>query len=167
MAFSHISHWKLTKKVAIHSEMLLSPTLFKSILTYLWISPSIKPKLTLKVASCFREERGGGELCCGPDWRPVSCVGEELIPWWICNVCCLVEDREGHLQSCFPVWGLVSWLSVCPASFCARRSFFSWQDNWGLRRRTRVPPTQRTLNPQKTKQLLSGLFIWKANVSSC
>lgn len=114
-----------------------------SVLTYLWISPSIRPKLTLRVVWCFRQERGGGRRCCSPDWQPVFWVGLELIAWSIWKVCCLVGDSEGVGQSCVPVWGAVSWLDVLS---CCGRSFFSWQDNWGLRRRTKVPPGQRTLD---------------------
>lgn len=148
--------WQVTKK---SNKLLWNVTSTNtdqvSILTYLWISPSIMPKLTLRVAWCFREERGEGRLCCSPDWGSVSCVGGELAP-----------GGWGDGQFCVPVWGFVSWLDVGPVSFCAR-SFFRRQDNWGLRRRTRVPPIQRTLETQTLIKLIIVLTVFLDRCFSC
>lgn len=127
-----------------------------SVLTYLWMSPSIAPKLTLKVAWCFSEERWGG-LCCGPVEGSVSGVVDDLTARTLCKVCCFEEDREETGLSCIPV--SVSWLDVGPVTFCGR-SFFRRQDNWGLRRRTRVPPIQRTLFKQ-TREFIHIFYFFK------
>lgn len=112
------------------------------LLTYLWISPSITPRLTRRLSWCSSELSGGVGLCCRPGWRLVFWVGGESIPWWPWNVSCLAVSFRA-----FAPWLLVD----IPVSLCGS-SFFRRHDNWGLRRRTRVPSEQRILEINKNKK---------------
>lgn len=138
-----------------HKQIILSPFLQQRshlfLLTYLWISPSITPRLTRRVSWCSREPSGGVGLCCSPGWRLVFWVGGESVPWWTCNVSCLAVSFKAF----------ASWLLVDVPVFLCGSNFFRRLDNWGLRRRTRVPLTHRILKkkPAKTKMNLTHFFF--------
>lgn len=106
------------------------------ILTYLWISPSIAPKLTLNVTWCFREDQRGHGRC----WRSAAGRLSCLHSCW--------SDRElDERQTAATVWGFAFWSNAGSAGSCGScvRSFFRRHDNWGLRRTTRIPPGHRIL----------------------
>lgn len=75
---------------------------------------------------------------------------------WLWPNSWFVKDAATDGQSCISVWGFFSWTEFDLMPSCVW-SFFSRQDNWGLRRRTRVPPTERTL-AQRTERSIQYLY---------
>lgn len=116
------------------------------LLTYLWISPSITPRLTRRVSWWSKEPSGEVGFCCSPGWQLVFWVGGESISWGTWNVSRLTVSCKAFS----------SWLLV-PVFLCGS-SFFRRLDNWGLRRRTRVPLTHRILRKETNKKIDTFFF---------